>query len=385
MVAMDAKKINILYIIDFFRDVGGTERHLSHLVMNLPGDLFKCSVVAFDLGPNILVDRMRRAGIPVIDIPVGREYTPQALKGVLTLSGFIKANDIDIVQTYHQKSDTFGALAAKWSGVKHIVSSKRDMGQYRKAWHVALNKALRPMFDKVIVVADAVGEMIVAKEGVSPSRIVRIYNGVDALEFLPPTSQQRIAERASFGFETSDFVIGMVANFREEKNHHIFFEGACKALKMIPTLKILAVGSGPLLEKYRAQYAHDSIGSKIMFPGAVTDVGRYLQAMDVACLIPGKNEGFSNSVLEKMATGLPLIVTDVGGNAEAVIDQENGFVIEAGNVSAFVNALVALHADPNMRLRMGLKSRELVEQKFSLDAMCREHESLYLSLVEKER
>jgi len=382
---MGIKKINILFIIDYFCDVGGTERHLSHLILNLPKDLFNCSVVAFDLGPNILVDRLRSAGIPVIHIPVDREYTFRAIKGALALSKIIKDYNVDIVQTYHQKSDTFGALVAKLSKIKYIVSSKRDMGQYRKIWHVVLNKALRPIFDKVIVVADAVGEMIISKEGIPQSRTVKIYNGVDDFAFSPPTAMQRLNERSRLGFDPDNFVIGMVANFREEKNHDIFFEGATKALEKIPSLKILAVGGGPLLEKFRVLCAKDPLGSRILFPGAVTDVARYLQTLDVACLIPGKNEGFSNSVLEKMATGLPLIVTDVGGNAEAVINHENGLVIEPDNVGAFVDALVTLHSDPQMRRRMGLKSREMVEQNFSLEMMCRKHESLYLSLVSKER
>jgi glycosyltransferase involved in cell wall biosynthesis len=375
------KRINILYIIDTLREVGGTERHLSHLVLNLPKDLFNCSVVAFDIGPNIIVDRMRSARIPVVHIPVDKEYTLNAILRAFKLSRIIRANNIDIVQTYHQKSDTFGALVATFSMAKHIVSSKRDMGQNRKPRHVALNRALSTLFDGVIVVADAVGEMITAKEGVPRSRIVRIYNGVDTAEFLPPTESQRIAERDRLGFDREDFVVGMVANFRKEKNHDVFFEGAARALRMIPSLKILAVGGGPLLEQFRTFYANDEMGSRIVFTGSTTDVIRYLWAMDVGCLIPGENEGFSNSVLEKMAVGLPLIVSDVGGNAEAVIDHENGFVIEPDNTEAFVKALVAIHADPLTRLHMGARSRELVQERYTLQAMCKSHQTYYCSLV----
>ena len=364
--------------------MGGTEKHLAHLVLNLPSEQFNCSIVAFDLSPNILVDKMRSAGITVIHLPVGKEYTSNAVRRAWELSSIIRTNNIDIVQTYHQKSDTFGALIAKFSGVKHIISSKRDMGQYRKIWHVNLNRTLKNIFDKVIVVADAVGEMIVSKEGVSRSRIVRIYNGVDTLEFSLPTKSQRIVERERLGFGAEDFVIGMVANFRKEKNHSVFFDAAAQALRRIPSLRILAVGGGPLLEQFRERYANDTISSKIVFAGAVTDVVRYLHAMDVGCLIPGTNEGFSNSVLEKMAVGLPLIVSDVGGNAEAVFDHENGFVIKPNDSKALVEAILTIHADPQMRIRMGSRSRELVEDRYSLQAMCKSHEALYLTLVGRD-
>jgi glycosyltransferase involved in cell wall biosynthesis len=352
--------------------------------LGLSRDLFDCSVVAFDLGPNALVDKLRNAGISVIHIPIGREYVPSAFWRARELSCLIKSRRFDIVQTYHQKSDTLGAMVARVSGTKHIVSSKRDMGRYRRMWHVALNKALRPLFEKVIVVADAVGEMIVSKERVSRSRIVRIYNGVDDVCFSRTTESQRNEERNGLGFDKEDFVVGMVANFRQEKNHDVLFEAASRIIGEIPRLKILTVGGGPLLEKYRKQFANDYIGSRIVFAGPTTDVIRYLRVMDVGCLVPGSNEGFSNAVLEKMSVGLPLIVSDTGGNAEAVIDRDNGLVIGPNDTEALADAIVELHANPVVRARMGVRSRELVEERYTLQEMCRRHEDLYQSLVADE-
>jgi glycosyltransferase involved in cell wall biosynthesis len=86
-------------------------------------------------------------------------------------------------------------------------------------------------------------------------------------------------------------------------------------------------------------------------------------------------------VLEKMAMGLPMIVTDVGGNAEAVIDGENGIVIPPADADAFCAALIGLHADAQRRLAMGRRSRQLVEERYSLQDMCRNHEMLYRSLM----
>src|SRR5207245_4989930 len=120
--------------------------------------------------------------------------------------------------------------------------------------------------------------------------------------------------------------------------------------------------------------------SKIAFTGDVKDVTPNLKAMDVGCLIPGKNECFSNAVLEKMATGLPMIVSEIGGNAEAVIDGENGIVIPPTDAEAFCAALVRIKSDPAARKAMGRRSRQLVEERYSLQDMGRKHESLYLSL-----
>jgi glycosyltransferase involved in cell wall biosynthesis len=86
-------------------------------------------------------------------------------------------------------------------------------------------------------------------------------------------------------------------------------------------------------------------------------------------------------VLEKMATGLPMVVSDVGGNAEAVLAGENGLVVPPGDAAAFERALLTLHGDPAARMRMARRSRQLVEEKFTLQHMCAEHARLYRSLV----
>ncbi len=370
----------ILFLIDYFHGTGGTERHLSHLVRNLCRESFQVTVVVFDLGTNPLIDAMREAGAEVLELSLGRVYTPKAMIQAWRLARLIRHRRIDIVQTYHQKSDTFGAVVAHLAGVRHIVPSKRDTGELRSRAYLLISRTFRSWFDKVVVVADGVAEAIIASEGVDRSDIVRIYNGVDTDVFRPPTDDEVRRARKTLGLAADDFVVGMVANFRPEKNHDVLFDAALEAARQIPRLKILLVGDGPLCEQYRAQYGHPSSGVDARFAGAVEDVPACLHALDVGCLIPGSNEGFSNAVLEKMATGLPLVVTDVGGNAEAVSDGCNGLVIPPRDASALANALVALHASDAMRRAMGRESRRLAEEQFSLERMWRAHIELYRSL-----
>jgi glycosyltransferase involved in cell wall biosynthesis len=102
--------------------------------------------------------------------------------------------------------------------------------------------------------------------------------------------------------------------------------------------------------------------------------------MDVACLTPGRNEGFSNALIEQMAVGLPLIVTDVGGNAEAVIDGVNGYVVPVGDAGALSAALIRMYQNREAQRAMGRASRQRAEERFSLDRMCAEHARLYQAL-----
>lgn len=187
--------------------------------------------------------------------------------------------------------------------------------------------------------------------------------------------------RQRLGLTSDEFVVGMMARFRPEKGYDTFFAGALAAAATIPSLRVVAIGGGPLLAEFRTRYAGECATGRLLILDDVSDVAAYLHAMDVGCLLPSGNEGFSNSVLEKMAVGLPLIVSSVGGNSEAVVHGDNGLVIPPRDVGAFRRALVALYSDAPRRLSMGHRSRQRIEEKFTLDRMCSEYEALYLSLT----
>jgi len=378
---MACDRIEILFIIDYFHRTGGTEKHLAQLIAGLPTDAFRCSVVAFDLGANPLLDGLRARGVSITSVPVGREYVPNALVQGWRLARLIRRNRYDIVQTIHQKADTYGAVIARLSGVKRLISSKRDTGQLRKPWHLFLNRRLKSLFDAFIVVAEAVRVAVIANDHLPPSRITTIYNGVDIARFIVPSAQQRTHARERLGFAADDFVVGMVAGFRPEKNHEVFFAGLLQAAPSIPSLKVLAVGAGPLLGRLREWTARTELGPRTVFAGEVPEVLPCLWAMDVGCLTSGSNEGFSNAIVEQMAVGLPMIVTDVGGNPEAVSDGENGRVIAPLDAAALSSALIDMHRNPARAASMGRASRTRVEERFSLERMCAQHIRLYRSLV----
>lgn len=379
---MAESKISVLYVIDYFHRTGGTETHLAQLVRRLASKRFDAAVVVFDLGQNPLVEGMRAAGVPVIHVPVRREYTLTALVRGLQLARLVRSRRVDILQTFHQKSDTFGAVFGKLGGARHLISSKRDTGDLRTGLHHFVNRRLRFLFDRVIVVADAVADAFVRSEGLDRRRMVKIYNGVDTTWFAPPMSgEEKSRAKEAVGFEGGDFVVGMVASFRPEKDHAMFFHSMLEVMSTRPNVRVLAVGAGPLLETFRNRFAASEQASRIRFTGDVGDVRSLLKAMDVGCLVPSSNEGFSNAVIEKMAVGLPLVVTKVGGNAEAVVEGENGWVIAPRDTLALSAAIKRLQDDPELRASMGRASRRLAEERFSIEAMCRRHEELYASML----
>ena len=374
---MKKSKINIMYMIDQFRAGGGTENHLSYLVRHLDRDRFSPCVVVFDLWPNPLVESIEAAGIPVLHIPVGRYYTGNAMAKALVLRSIIKEKKIDIVQTFHFKSDTYGAIAAHLAGVRHLVSSKRDTGDLKSRIYFFIHKHVNRYIGNYIFVADAVGRIVIEREHIVKGRFRTIYNGVDLKRFQVPTPEIVIQRRDELGIGADDFVVGSVAWLRPEKNYNIFFDALEFVSQEVDKVKAVVVGGGTLLDHYKEQVWDRGLVDRVFFTGPCDDVRRYLSVFDVACLVPGRNEGFSNAILEKMATGLPLVVSNVGGNAESVKDQYNGLVISANDSRALADALLRLYRDPELRRTMGRRSRQRVEEEFTLSKMIQQHEEYY--------
>lgn len=378
------QKTNILYLIDHFHGVGGTENHLAQLATSMDKSRFNCIIVAFDFVENHLADRIRKSGIELLHIPVGRYYTFNAFKKAVQLIEVIRREKIDVVQTFHIKSDFYGTLVARLAGVKIIISSKRDVGDLKSSWHFLLNRLVRNIPRKFIVVADAVGKVVVEKEKVSPDKISTIYNGVDIRKFNAPSPLERREARERLGLVDRNFVIGMVAWLRSEKNYNVFFDAIEKVSNKIPDLKVLAVGGdedGYQLDYFRSYVKRAGTAEDVIFTGQVTDVRPLLKSFNVACLVPGGNEGFSNSIIEKMAMGLPLIVSNVGGNAEAVVDRYNGFVIPPNDVDKLAESILYLFEHPEEREKMGIRSAQRVRELFTLEGMIKAHEQLYESCL----
>jgi len=374
-------KINIMFIIDCLCAPGGTETHLTRLVTMLDKERFRSIIVVFDLQENHLIKKIQDAGITIIHIPVGRYYNFDAFKKAFILSKLMREYHIDIVQTYHFKSDFYGAIIAYLTGVKHIISSKRDVGDIKSKLHFLLNQKTSAIFDGYIAVADAVAEIVSLKEKVSKDKIKTIYNGVDTEIFSIPDQNMIVETRQKLGIQPSDFVVGMVAALRPEKNYTSLFEAIKKVKETIKEIKVLIVGGGDLLDIYRQYTEELGISKEVIFTNWSEDVTQYLRTFDVACLIPSRNEGFSNSVIEKMAMGLPMIVTDVGGNAEAVIDGYNGIVIPKNNVDALSDAIIYLYENPEKRKEMGARSRQRIMEHFTLTKMVKSHEEYYEKIM----
>jgi sugar transferase (PEP-CTERM/EpsH1 system associated) len=214
-------------------------------------------------------------------------------------------------------------------------------------------------------------------------RIAQIHNGVDDLRFHPSPGARALVAGGPFA-DLSLFIVGTVGRMQAVKAQTHLAHAFVRALQMQPRqrerLRLIMVGEGPLRAQAQAILDAGGAGQLAWLPGERADVPDVMQGLD-CFVLPSQAEGISNTILEAMAAGLPVLATDVGGNAELVLHGETGELVPPGDVQAMAEGLLRMANDPARATAMGRAGRARVERHFSLPAMVAGYRSLYQRLL----
>lgn len=223
----------------------------------------------------------------------------------------------------------------------------------------------------------------VTRQGIDPSKVVVIPNGVDTNHFRP---MDGLLKRSEMGIDPSTKVVGMFAHFRGNKNHAMFLEAAVRVSRTCPEAVFVCVG-GADGEMGRALYAgarrlveDRGIADRVLFLGERRDMAELYNICDIKVLA-SIYEGTANVLLEAMASGLPVIATDAGDNARVILDGETGFVIRVDDIETLTDRLKCLLTDDALRERMGGAARARVQHEFSIPALVCRTGDLYLQVL----
>ncbi len=220
------------------------------------------------------------------------------------------------------------------------------------------------------------------RRGVFSRRNELIYNGVDTEAFCESLSpEERRSLRSALGFSDDDFVIGISALLRPEKNHVQLVEAVATLRKMGIPVRALMIGDGATRPTVEARARALDIEGDIVITGLQRDIRPYVAACDAVALCSEAVETFSLAALEAMALGKPVVHSDIGGAAEMILPGENGFLFRVGDTAALVDKLTRL-LNRSDRERMGRKAREVVEARFSERAMVDRYERMLLDLCQ---
>lgn len=368
--------------------IGGAERHLSMVSSALVRRGATAYVYSL-AGRGPLHEFLEQNGVTVLVPPVGRADVRSSvalrslrmLLAALHLAYTMLRIRPPIVHFFLPAAYIVGGIAAWIARIDIRVMSRRSLNNYQRAYPAMqwIEKKLHRTMDAVLGNSLAVVRQLRDEEGVDESRLGLIYNGIE----IPQGSGGRIAVRSQLAIDDRTLVFIIVANLIPYKGHLDLIEAFSLASERIgQPWRLLVVGRDDGIEpELRAAVRQRNIDRYVTFLGARSDIAGLMSASDVG-LLSSHQEGFSNTILEAMAATLPMIVTNVGGNAEAVTDGETGLVVPPHDPRSFAEAIVRLARDPSLRERYGVAGRKRIEELFLLDACTARYEALYRGLMQ---
>jgi sugar transferase (PEP-CTERM/EpsH1 system associated) len=361
-------------------DVGGLENGLVNLVNFLPTDRFHHVIICLT-GYSDFRQRIRRPDVRVTSLDKQAGKDPVAYLRMYHLLRELRPHIL------HTRN--IGTIDMQWVGAaagvpcrihgEHGWTADDPRGQGRH--NLRIRRACRPVVHRWIAMSQDIQRWLDQDVGVPGSRVRQLYSGVDTERFSPTgTAAAGVPWKDDGGAVT----IGTVGRLDPVKNQAWLLSVFHRILEQHPDLgsrlHLIIAGDGPLRAELAESVRRLGIDNKVWLPGARSDVPELMRAMDVFVL-PSRNEGISNTILEAMACGRPVIAARVGGNPEIIDSGRTGTLYESEDAGGFESALMGYLANPGMRRDHGHAGRERVLSEFSIDAMVRRYADCYEELL----
>lgn len=379
----------IFYVIGNL-DVGGAERHLVQVLPRL-AERLECRPVIYTISyKGKLAPVLERAGIQVIEpfrattlrnLPAALAKSIVLVSSVTTFCFLLLRLRPAIVHFFLPEAYLLGGICSLVFGNRIRIVSRRSLNCYqlKHPFFARVERWLHPRMNAVLGNSKAVVKEL-REEGVKEDRLGLLYNGIDHALFhdLPARS----SVRQNLGINERVLLMVCVANLIPYKGHADLIHALGGIRAELPddwAIAMVGLDSG-LGAELRAMAKRQGVAKHILWLGERSDVISIYAASEIGVLC-SHQEGFSNSVLEGMAAGAAMVVTDVGGNAEAVLNGECGLVVPAHDPSALGKAILTLVRDSDMRRRMACAGQLRVAEKFSLDSCVSQYAGLYRALL----
>jgi glycosyltransferase involved in cell wall biosynthesis len=360
-------RIRIAYLIDSLR-IGGTENQLVEIVARLDSDRFQPVVVCFRESDPAYVAGLQ---CEFREIRFGSFKSIRAAGAMVELVRFLRRRRIDIVQTFFIDATIFGVVGAKLAGVQRILSSRRDLAFWSSRRTRRAFRLVNRWVDRFWANSEAVARHLEQTERISRERIDVIYNGIDLQAFGGGPSPVGLVEP----------VVGIVANLnREVKRVDLFVRAAALVTDDFPSARFQIVGDGHLRPGLEALARELDLGDRLEFLGRRSDVAHIARRFSVG-VICSDSEGFSNSIIEYFAMGIPVVATSVGGNPEIVADGVDGRLVRPDDHRALAAGLAGLLKNEPLRLEMGARGKKKIAASFAWPSRIGEIEAYYQSLM----
>jgi sugar transferase (PEP-CTERM/EpsH1 system associated) len=362
-------------------DVGGLENGVVNLINHMPRDAYRHAVISLteitDFRQRIVRDDVEFIALKK---PPGHAIWiyPQLFRLFRKLRpAIVHSRNLAALEA---------AVPAWLAGVPVRIHGEhgRDVGDLDGAnkkyqW---VRRCYRPFVNYFIALSCDLEHYLTVRVGMPQAKVVQIYNGVDARRFHPAQARQSIS---GCPFTDSSFwLVGTVGRMQTVKDQTTLARAFIRALEIAPglqpSLRLVMIGDGPLRAQSQELLEQAGCAELAWLPGERNDVPEILRGLD-CFVLPSLAEGISNTILEAMASGLPVIATDVGGNSELIDVGRSGELVPVGDVEAMAQRMVGYARDRELARAAGQAGRAAVERQFSLPAMVRQYQGLYDRLL----
>ncbi len=364
--------MRLMFVVTRADAIGGAQIHVRDVASALLARGDEVRVVTGRRGP--YTEALRRAGVPAVECPMlQRAIDPRRdLPAVAALRREIAEFRPDVVSTHSSKAGILGRFACAAGGppclfTAHGWAFAEGVPERQRSAYRLIERALAPLAARIVCVSEHDRQLGIAA-GIAPDRMVTIHNG------MPDVSPDL---RAAPGKDGPVRVV-MTARFDRQKDHATLLRAAAP----VAGLHLDLVGDGPGLPAIRDLADDLGLGDRVRFLGHRDDVAAVLADAHAFALV-SHWEGFPRSTLEAMRAGLPAVVTDAGGSAEAIAEGETGFVVPREDAARLEDRLRRLTADSVLRERMGAAARRRYEAHFTFGHMLDRTTEVYRSVARR--
>ena len=352
--------------------LGGSERQMAELAQALDKSEFEAHVGCF-LGDGFRAEELRRAGIPILALPVRSFMAFNALQGAWQMGQYIRRHGIQLVHTFDLPLTCFGVPVARAFGVPVVLSSQRAYRDLQPRYR-QLARFTDRLAHGIVVNCEAMRVHMIEDEGARPELLHVCLNWIDIEHYrpLPPLRPAPLAD--------ASLVIGVVCALRPEKGLLTLIDAFAQVRDAAPGLKLLIVGDGPMLPALEKRAREHGLGPQCVFQPGVGDVREWLREIDIFVL-PSLSEALSNSLLEAMASGCTVVASRVGGNPELVLDGKTGLLFTPGDAADLARQLRSLIGSESLRQQFRGSSLTFVLENFNRDTSVQRIQELYRSFL----
>jgi glycosyltransferase involved in cell wall biosynthesis len=368
--------LRVVLLIDDLR-IGGAQRVIAQEARALHPErvVFQVVALAEHSGPSFAPDLAARS-VPVSYAPGRGLLDPRR---IANLAQLLRGWRPDLVHTHLTYANVAGSIAARLARRRVIASLHNvDVNQHKhaaaKRWIEACT--LRWAADRIVVVAEGARKLAARNYRLPAGRLVTLPNALDPATVRLPQEYDPSAMRRALGVEPGQPLISVVARLDPSKGHDILFQAAIALRSRHAGARYLLIGAGAAESVLRRQADRLGLSGHVAFLGVRHDVPAILAASDLFVL-PSRNEGLSQALLEAMALGTPVVATDVGGTADVVQSGRTGWLIPPGDPTALVCAIDAALSHPLRARAYSEAARRLVSREFNLGLHAARLETLY--------